>query len=389
MKRILSLLIVLLLCFSVFTGCTQNDGDKAQFDFSYSVEKTKYARGETIKITATVTNVSGKTYKYDGCSSYDFIPSISLYNSTDKQHQLSHEGIIWTSDVKPKKVKNGETGTWTYEFVISEDSKLGNYSITLSREGDKKEFTDILSIVELTAQNENEKYSYSSAIVGTADKGINPIQTLAHTTQYTSDGEPWLFGDGMGYYGIFSDAETIVGDFPTIVAEGELEATVQGSNTLGNPRVFGMDYEEYKYSHPGWNGLHLLPAGEYLVVFYENTDTRKTNPNSDTYWVTVYENIFRLVVPEREMGEDYYSLTFNQTYSLDREYDLNTKYRAGERVEIRLQLVYEQYYEVTVGDEKAVMIGNEDTYVIYVFIMPEGDAHVQIKEVSVEIPSAP
>jgi hypothetical protein len=150
-----------------------------------------------------------------------------------------------------------------------------------------------------------------------------------------------------------------------------------------------MDYEEYKYSHPGWNGLHLLPAGEYLVVFYENTDTRKTNPNSDTYWVTVYENIFRLVVPEREMGEDYYSLTFNQTYSLDREYDLNTKYRAGERVEIRLQLVYEQYYEVTVGDEKAVMIGNEDTYVIYVFIMPEGDAHVQIKEVSVETPSAP
>lgn len=389
MKRILSLLIVLLLCFSVFTGCTQNDGDKAQFDFSYSVEKTKYARGETIKITATVTNVSGKTYKYDGCSSYDFIPSISLYNSTDKQYELSHEGVLWAADVKPKKVKNGGSGTWTYEFVIPEDSKLGKYSITLSREGDRKEFTDILSIVELTAQNENEKYSYSSAIVGTADKGINPIQTLAHTTQYTSDGEPWLFGDGMGYYGIFSDAETIVGDFPTIVAEGELEATVQGSNTLGNPRVFGMDYEEYKYSHPGWNGLHLLPAGEYLVVFYENTDTRKTNPNSDTYWVTVYENIFRLVVPEREMGEDYYSLTFNQTYSLDREYDLNTKYRAGERVEIRLQLVYEQYYEVTVGDEKAVMIGNEDTYVIYVFIMPEGDAHVQIKEVSVEIPSAP
>jgi hypothetical protein len=174
----------------VFTGCTQNDGDKAQFDFSYSLEKTKYARGETIKITATVTNVSGRTYKYDGCSSYDFIPSISLYNSTDKQHQLSHEGIIWTSDVKPKKVKNGETGTWTYEFVISEDSKLGNYSITLSREGDKKEFTDILSIVELTAQNENEKYSYSSAIVGTADKGINPIQTLAHTTQYTATESP-------------------------------------------------------------------------------------------------------------------------------------------------------------------------------------------------------
>ena len=389
MKRILSLLIVLLLCFSVFAGCTQNDGDKSQFDFSYSVEKTQCARGETIQITATVTNISGKTYHYVGCSGNDFIPFISLYNEVDgEKHYIEYVPIALPEDVVNKKVKNGECGRVVYSFAIPEDAKLGNYSLILSLGEDKKEFANILSIVELTAQNENEKYSYSSAIVGTADKGVNPIQTLAHTTQYTSDGEPWLFGDGMGYYGIFSDEETKVSDFPTIVAEGKLEATVQGSSALGNPRVFGMDYEEYKYSHPGWNGLHLLPEGEYLVVFYENKDTRKTNPNDDTYWVTVYENIFRLVVPEREMGEDYYSLTFNQTYSLDREYDLNTKYRAGERVEIRLQLVYEQYYEVTVGDEKAVMIGNEDTYVIYVFIMPEGDAHVQIKEVSVEIPSA-
>ena len=389
MKRIISLIIVIVLSVSVFAGCTQNDGDKAQFDFSYSVEKTKYIRGETIQITATVTNVSGRTYRYVGCSGNDFIPLVSLYNEIDgEKHYIECDPFVWPADVVNKKVKNGESGSIVNTFVIPEDAKLGNYTLALSKGGDMKEFVDILSIVELTAQNENEKYSYSSAIVGTTDKGINPIQTLAHTTQYTSDGEPWLFGDGMGYYGIFSDEETKVSDFPTIVAEGKLEATVQGSNTLGNPRVFGMDYEEYKYSHPGWNGLHLLPEGEYLVVFYENKDTRKTNPNDDTYWVTVYENIFRLVVPEREMGEDYFSLTFNQTYSLDREYDINTKYRAGERVELRLQLVYEQYYEVTVGNETAVIIGNEDTYVIYAFIMPEGDAHVQIKEVSVEIPSA-
>ena len=155
MKRILTILMVMSLCISVLVGCTQNDENKAQFDFSYSVEKTKYARGETIQITATVTNVSGRTYKYDGCSSYDFIPSISLYNSTDKQYQLAHEGIIWATDVKPKKVKNGESGVWTFEFTIPDDVKLGNYSITLSREGDRKEFTDILSIVEPTAPKEN------------------------------------------------------------------------------------------------------------------------------------------------------------------------------------------------------------------------------------------
>ena len=390
MKRILSLLIVILLCFSVFTGCTQNDGDKAQFDFSYSVEKTKYARDETIKITATVTNVSGKTYKYDGCSSYDFIPSISLYNSTDKQYELSHEGVLWAADVKPKKVKNGGSGTWTYEFVIPEDSKLGKYSITLSREGDRKEFTDILSIVELTAQNENENYSYSSAIISSGNGNIKPIKTLVYTNEYSKDGEALLCGDGMGSYGIFSNPETKLSDFPTIVANSNVSVAGSATSKLGNPHVYNVNYEENnKYSHPGWNGLHLLPAGEYIVVFYENTDSRNTNSESETYWISQYENIFRLIVPERELGDTYYSLTFNQTHALADDYDINTRYRAGERVELRLQMVFEQYYEVLVNGEKAVMIGSEDTYIIYAFIMPEGDAHVQIKEVSVEIPSAP
>ena len=70
-----------------------------------------------------------------------------------------------------------------------------------------------------------------------------------------------------------------------------------------------------------------------------------------------------------------------------KDYDINTKYRVGERVELRLELVYEQYYDVTVDGKEAVMIGSDDSYVIYAFIMPEGNAFVEIKEVSVEIPT--
>ena len=95
-----------------------------------------------------------------------------------------------------------------------------------------------------------------------------------------------------------------------------------------------------------------------------------------------------MIVPEREVGDTYYSLTFNRTYPLADDYNIDTKYRAGERVELKLELVTEQYYEVIVGDERAVMIGNEDTYVIYAFIMSAEDAHVQIKAVDVDIPSA-
>ena len=68
---------------------------------------------------------------------------------------------------------------------------------------------------------------------------------------------------------------------------------------------------------------------------------------------------------------------------------MNAKYRAGERVELRLELVYEQYYEIRVGDEYAVQIGSESPWVIFAFIMPEGDVSVEITEVSVDIPGAP
>ena len=387
MKRIISLLILTVTCLSVLSGCGRNC-DPVRFDFSYSVEKTKYVRGETVVITSTITNVSGRAHRYVGCSGNDFIPFISLYNDADgEKYYLECDPIVLPSDVVNKKVKNGESGSIVYSFAIPEDAELGRYSLALSYGGDKKEFENVISIIELTGQNEREKYSYSSAIVGSGDNAIKPIQTLAYTTEFTKDGEPWLHGDGMGYYGVFSDPETKVSDFPTIVADGKIEVSSSSASKLGNPRVFSIDYKDYKYSYPGWNGLHFLPSGEYLVMFYENTDTRNTNPNAETYWETVYENIFRLIVPERKLSEDTYSLTFNQTYSLDRAYDLNTKYRAGERVELRLELVYEQYYDVTVDGKEAVMIGSDDTYVIYAFIMPEGNAFVEIKEVSVEIPT--
>ena len=389
MKRIITILIVISLCISVFAGC-QHNCDPIKFDFSYSVEKTKYARRETIQITATVTNVSGKAYRYVGCSGNDFIPFISLYNEIDgEKHYIECDPIVLPTDVVNKKVKNGESGSITYSFVIPEDAKLGNYSLTLSLEGDKEEFADILSIVELTAQNEKEKYTYSSAIISSGNDNIKPIKTLVYTNEYSKSGEALLCGDGEGRYGVFSDPEAKVSDFPTIVADSVVTVTPSAHSKIGNPHIYNVNYEENdKYPYPGWNGLHLLPAGEYIVVFYENTDSRNTNSESETYWLTQFENIFRLIVPEREVGDTYNSLTFNQTYSLADDFDLTAKYRAGDRVELKLELVYEQYYEIGIGDNSAMQIGSDSSYVYYAFIMPEGNAYVQIKEVSVEIPSA-
>ena len=391
MKRLTAILLVTLLCVSILAGCNKPDGDVVNFSFGILVGKKEYLRGETIEIKAVITNVSGRTYRYMGCSGNDFIPMISLYNESDgDKYYLECEPIVLPEDVKSKKVKNGESGSEVYLFKIPENAKIGYYSVTLFYGEDQREFRDVLSISDSTAQNENDKYGYASTLISSGDESITPINTLVYTNEYAKDGTPGLCGDGDGVYRIFSDPETKTSELPTIVANGEITVTPPEHSRISGPTIYKPNFPiEDEGIYSTWDGLHLLPAGEYIVVFSENTDSRDTNPNSDTYWISQFHLVFCLVVPERAVGDTYYSLTFNETASLTDSNSFaspNTKYRAGERVEIKLGMVFEQYYEVSVNGEKAVMIGSDDSHVIYAFIMPEGDAFVEIKEVSVEIP---
>ena len=302
MKRILTILIVISLCISVFAGC-QHNCDPIKFDFSYSVEKTKYARGETIQITATVTNVSGKAYRYVGCSGNDFIPFISLYNEIDgEKHYIECDPIVFPTDVVNKKVKNGESGSIVNSFVIPEDAKLGNYSLTLSLGGDKKEFTDILSIVELTAQNETEKYRYSSTIVSSGNNNVQPIACFRGTTQY-ENGEPTLSGSGDGAYRVFNDPETKISDFPVLVCDGDINVSVPVNVTLGRIFVYDTSFQELEYTINDFSDLTALPYGEYLIVFSERIDGRGCDAEIVDYWITDNENLFRFVIQEPSKNE--------------------------------------------------------------------------------------
>ncbi len=302
MKRIITILIVISLCISVFAGC-QHNCDPIKFDFSYSVEKTKYARRETIQITATVTNVSGKAYRYVGCSGNDFIPFISLYNEIDgEKHYIECDPIALPTDVVNKKVKNGESGSITYSFVIPEDAKLGNYSLTLSLEGDKEEFADILSIVELTAQNETEKYRYSSTIVSSGNNNIQPIECFEGTTYY-ENGEPTTSGCGAGAYAVFEDPETKISDFPVLVCDGDITVTVPVNVTLGRIEVYDTSFQELEYTINDFSDLTALPYGEYLIAFSEQIDGRGCDAEIVDYWITDNENLFRLVIQEPSKNE--------------------------------------------------------------------------------------
>lgn len=304
MKRTLLILLVIMLFLSVLSGCAGEGADRSDFDFSYTVEKAEYTRGETVHITATVKNISGWTYRYTGCSGEDFIPSIELYshsqtNGDEQKYVLACDPVVFPTDEVYKKVKNGESGSYAYSFLIPEDAKLGEYSVTLSWGEESQTFSGVLKIAELTAQNEADKYAYSSVTVRSDSHSIRPIQCFFYTTQY-ENGEPVLEGDGDGVYRIFSDPQTDISDFPVLVTDGAVAVSVPAGSSFWGIQVYDTAFQELPYSIRSFEELSGLPEGEYLIVFSEEIDGRGGDPQIQSYWMTVHEDLFRLVIGHSE-----------------------------------------------------------------------------------------
>ena len=171
--------------------------------------------------------------------------------------------------------------------------------MVLSYGDETREFLNVLSISDVTSQNENEKYRYSTEVISSGGGSISPVDTLVYTNQYAKDGTPLLCGDGDGRYKFFGDPEAKPSDLPTIVVDGEVVLTPsKNSIVTGGTAVYKTTpLDSGVYMYLPWEELHLLPAGEYVVVYDVDTDSRDTNPNVETYWLSSFERIFCLVVP--------------------------------------------------------------------------------------------
>lgn len=379
MKRTLLILIAVLLSVSVLAGCRQNDGDKAQFDFSCSVEKSKYARGESIRITATVTNVSGRMYRYVGCSGDDFIPYVSLYNNTDKQYQIACDPIVFPTDVVRKKVKNGESGSIDYSFAIPKDGRLGNYSLVLSFGKDRKEFTDILSVVELTAQNETEKYRYSSTIVSSGSNNIQPIECFVGATHY-ENGEQTTVGCGAGVRSVFDDPGTKVSDFPVLVCDGDINVSVPVNVILGRVKVYNTSFQELEYTINIFSDLTMLPYGEYLIVFSEHIDGRSSNPETADYWIADNENLFKLVIqePKNKYSTEYGYTEYEGIYLSEKSFKGSgiqvIWHNDTDKEALRGEGYHVERYNAIHNKWESVMVGEHIFEAIAVAVMPNSQS---------------
>lgn len=233
MKHTLTVLLALTLCLTLLSGCFKSSPLK--FDFSFEVEKETFTRGETVQITATVTNVSGRTYRYTGCSGNDFIPRISLYCGTeDQRYEIPCDPIVLPEDVIEKKVKSGESGSIVYSFTVPADARLGKYSLTLSYGEDQKVFNDILSILEMTTQNKSEGYRYTESYVSSGGDATHPITGMLGISN-CKNGKAVRELCGGGLDRILSHPDEHFNKLPTLVYNDKI-----GISTPDNTEVGGF-----------------------------------------------------------------------------------------------------------------------------------------------------
>lgn len=148
MKKSVIFILIAVVCLAAFVGCGQKN--KADFEFSYTIDRVEYSCGEVIELTASLKNISGRVISYTG-SSGDFFPEIKLYcmndGSTDV-YCIEHDPIPLSTDVVERWVKHGAVGSRTFYFSIPEDAVCGTYSISLYYGEESCEFDGVLEIVE-------------------------------------------------------------------------------------------------------------------------------------------------------------------------------------------------------------------------------------------------
>lgn len=296
MKNTRTVLLALTLCLTLLSGCFKSSPLK--FDFSFEIEKDIFSRGETIQITATVTNISGRTYRYTGCSGNDFIPRISLYCDTDEQrYDISCDPIVLPEDVVKKKVKNGESGSNVYSFVIPSDVKLGKYSLTLSYGEDTKVFADVLSILEITSQNESEEYTPNpTTFISSGGAGIHPLDFMLGVSFY-ANGKVTSEWCGGGAARIFYNLEEHFYKIPTLVCNGKIDLSVSNNTEVGGFYVHILGEERAQYTFETVEELSTLPNGEYLIQYFESINSETIVKDGDEYYSREGNDcMFRLVI---------------------------------------------------------------------------------------------
>ncbi len=160
---VMLLLFVLVGCLSACNDSVENNSD-VPFEFTYSVEKTKYVKGDSIIVTVEAKNV-GDDYAYVGADIDLFGPATMCFDSVNVEYELSTLPFSVTTDATERVLKHGETISYTYEFCSDEESRTGYYNMKFSFANVQQEMIGIIKIEEVMEMEEKDIREVADAAI--------------------------------------------------------------------------------------------------------------------------------------------------------------------------------------------------------------------------------
>ena len=280
---------------------TTADPEENKFEFSYEISRSNYRIGETISITATITNVSGENYYYVGSSS-GFMASVSICycGPCEVVYYLEHEPFESTDDYMGQIIEPGESRSREYIFPIPEGAIIGEYAIILSYGDESFEKRYAIQIFEEGYSVDYDYQNYTgSCVIGSDGVAISPISGFwseSYRVENSGDDvEQGYEADGEGAWGIMYKVSAWNDDsfIPKVyMLHGEALDLSFGDFVLERVNVVlsGKTYDDQKYIEV--EQLARLPVGEYYVLM----TLAKSESGQSWSRETVFQDVFKLCV---------------------------------------------------------------------------------------------
>ncbi len=298
----------------VINPAQQNESDKYRYSNTL-VSSGEYGIKPIQGLIWTTQYENGEpTLEGDGGGVYDIIsdsetdrnsfPTLVLTEElkiTPPEHVSADGGSIYPIDSDPyadgtekhplSDASKLPAGEYIVIFQVYSDTRNGNESI--------KDYwkTCFECLFKLVVPEKHVDYNYSAVSLSSGNGEIAPILCYVGTTAFKS-GNVVSADDGGGSYFFFAghpDHTT----FPTLILDGGISVRQPVHYYIGNIRVFDTKFNDLEKKFDSFDELSQLPAGEYIVVYYEQYTTNGCSAEITDYEVIENEGVFKLIVPER------------------------------------------------------------------------------------------
>lgn len=272
------------------------------FELTYRSERTKFLRGESFELTATVKNTTGNDHTWTG-SVGEFRAEAILFIELDggETYYLDHIAYPMTEEYRRYTVSNGISREVTYTFEIPEDAPEGYYKVLLSYGEEKLIAGGRFAIFEEPRVDIN---NLSQITVSCGGETISTATGLVGESYYNDNTGEAYEADGAGAYQYFWEIEAWGGRdgfLPSLTINEGDSIIINAPKSDGTPGMYyvkaGDDFNESEsFVYPS-DGTASIPAGEYYAVISSHVVYR--SGDGKEYLASSYEDIFKLIVIEK------------------------------------------------------------------------------------------